>query len=222
MNQNHNIEDRSMNYIGKNLKALLAKEQLSENELSKRIGIPQQIINRIISGINQNPKLSTITPIANYFKIPLQDLISTNGVEEGHGIIEHSSQIPYLDFQELEELGVDKALTLANRFITVDADRDKNYFATSMYDDSMEPKFSFGSILIFEKDKKAHNGDFCLLAGEDNKYIFRQIMINPMEKKFIKSLNPTYNEFNLMPLSINIYVLATLIQSRTSFSNLEL
>ena len=37
-----------MNYIGVNLKKILAKERISEKELAKRVGIPQQMINRII------------------------------------------------------------------------------------------------------------------------------------------------------------------------------
>ena len=49
-----------MNNISNNLKELLKHEGISENELAKRVGISQQIINRLITGINTNPKLETI------------------------------------------------------------------------------------------------------------------------------------------------------------------
>jgi transcriptional regulator with XRE-family HTH domain len=209
-----------MNF-GKNLKFLLKKEQISENELSKRTGISQQIINRIVSGENINPKLSTILPLANYFKIPLQDLIYNYSVNNITPSSKSSLKIPYIEFIDLETSGIDIALTRVEKYITVDIlNPTKHYFATSMYDDSMEPKFSKGSILVFEKDKDLNNGDFCLLKGEENVYLFRQIMINSADKKYIKCLNPTFDGYKIVPLPINIYVLATLLESRTNFFSL--
>ncbi|USQ13729.1 LexA family transcriptional regulator [Legionella lytica] len=208
-----------MNYFGINLKKLLKKEGISENELSKRIGIPQQMINRIITGINQNPKLSTITPIANYFKISLHELISNAELDtnDTHSL-NTQRKIPYIEFKDIEVYGISEALTKSKKFIAADLDYNKNYFATSMNDDSMEPKFSKNTILVFEKEKEPFNGDFCLLKDEGNHYVFRQIMINSSNKKFIKCLNPTSDLYTVIPLPINIYVLATLLESRTFFN----
>ncbi|WP_058534253.1 XRE family transcriptional regulator [Legionella saoudiensis] len=207
-----------MNYFGINLKNLLKKEGISENELSKRIGIPQQMINRIITGINKNPKLSTITPIANYFKISLHDLISSADLDtDNPPSFNKQKKIPYVEFRDIEIYGISQALIQSKKFISAELDHDKNYFATSMNDDSMEPKFSKDTILIFEKDKEPFNGDFCLLKDDGNHYVFRQIMINSANKKFIKCLNPTSDSYTVIPLPINIYVLATLLESRTFF-----
>ncbi len=205
-----------MNFIGSNLKKLLQKKNISENELSKRLGIAQQVVNRIITGQNQNPKLSTIMPIAEYFKIPLQDLIS-NSFNENKINIATRNQIPYVDFKEIKTLGVENAILNAQKFISVDLETDISYFATSMYDNSMEPKFSKGSILVFAKSKEAFSGDFCLLKDDANHYMFRQIMINSLDKTYIKCLNPTLAEFELIPLPVNYYVLATLLESRNFF-----
>lgn len=207
-----------MNYLGINLKKLLRKECISENELSKRVGIPQQMINRLISGENQNPKLSTITPLANYFKVPLHELISNENLDV-HNIhkVSNQNQIPLLEFKNIEEHGIDYAISNAKKFLTVDLDLNKNYFATKMNDNSMEPKFPQGTILIFDKEKIPFNGDFCLIKDDSNHYIFRQVMINSKNKKFLKCLNPANQEYMLIPLSVNIYVLATLLESRTIF-----
>lgn len=207
-----------MNYIGINLKKLLKKEGISENELSKRVGVPQQIINRIITGINQNPKLSTITPIANYFKIPLQELIYSFDLDlENTPSINTQIKIPYVDFRTIEEHGIFHAILHTQEFITANLDHTKIYFATRMNDDTMEPKFSKDAILIFEQEREPLNGDFCLLRDESDQYIFRQIMINSTNRKFIKCLNPAYDAYTVIPLPINIFVLATLLESRTSF-----
>lgn len=205
-----------MSNIGNNLKELLKDEGISENELAKRTGISQQIINRLIAGINTNPKLETIIPIANYFRIPLQDLISTSPIS--NTIQDTSSKIPFVDFKNLAIYGIEAAINQATKFISADIEKNKFYFATNMYDDSMEPKFSKGTILVLEKTSKVFSGDFCLIKSDDNHYSFRQIMINSQDKKFTKCLNAKWDEYNAMPLSINYYVLAILLESRTIHS----
>lgn len=209
-----------MNYIGENLKHLLKEEGISESELSRRLGVAQQIINKIISGTNQNPKIATLIPIANYFNIPLHNFIenqlvnvkSLTGESQTH-------QIPYIEFREIKNLGVEEAISITKKYISIDADKKKNYFATSMYDDSMEPKFPKGTVLIFNKTESVINGDFCLLRGDNNHYMFRQVLINSMDKRFIKCLNPAEEDFSALPLPINFYVLATLLEARTIFGS---
>jgi transcriptional regulator with XRE-family HTH domain len=209
-----------MNYIGENLKYLLNQECISENELARRLGIAQQVINRIIAGTNQNPKIATLLPIVNYFNIPLHNFIEgqiKSNLNKSQDTQIH--KIPFVDFREIKSLGVEQAILITKKFISVDLTNNKNYFATCMYDDSMEPKFSKGTILVFEETKEAVSGDFCLLKGDNNHYMFRQVIINSMDKKFIKCLNPIGEEFSAIPLPVNFYVLATLLESRTAFGS---
>lgn len=209
-----------MNYIGENLKYLLKQEGISENELSRRLGIAQQIINRIISGSNQNPKISTLMPIANYFNIALHNFIDSplaNQDYKNDSI--QTIKIPYIEFREIKNIGIEEAILKTPKFISADFTDKKNYFATSMYDDSMEPKFPKGTILVFEKTEDVVSGDFCLLKGDKNNYLFRQVLLNSMDKKFIKCLNPSGDDFEALPLPINFYVLATLLESRNIFNS---
>ena len=64
-----------MNKLSTNLNHLLHNADISENELARRTGIAQQIINRILSGENKNPKISTLNPLANYFGVSIRQLI---------------------------------------------------------------------------------------------------------------------------------------------------
>ena len=64
-----------LNNLSTNIRLLLNKKQISENELARRTGVAQQIINRMLSGENQNPKLATLIPLANYFMVSLNQLI---------------------------------------------------------------------------------------------------------------------------------------------------
>lgn len=209
-----------MNCFGINLQKLLEKEDISENEFSKRIGISQQSINKIITGQSLNPRLSTLVTIADYFKIPLQQMISNHIIQDRIQIPAiHTVSVPFVDFDDLNMSGLETAIMNSKKYINVELSSKDNCFATSMYDESMEPKFSIGSVLVFNKDKKLNHGDFCLLKGEDEQYMFRQVLINSSDKKFIKCLNPKFLEYNSSPLSVNLYVLATLFESRTIYSN---
>ena len=89
---------------------------------------------------------------------------------------------------------------------------------TTIYgpDGALGPKFSFADEIL-EKEKIPFNGDFCLLKDDTNHYVFRQILINSTNKIFIKCLNPIDDAFTVIPLPINIYVLATLLESRSFF-----
>lgn len=207
-----------MNYISENLKHLLKQEGISESELSRRLGLTQQVINRMISGSNKNPKIDTLMPIANYFNVPLHDIIENHlAVNFNTKIVTETHKIPYIEFRDIKNLGVEVALSVATRYISVDINGKNNYFATSMYDDSMEPKFPKGTILILEKTENIISGDFCLLKGDNDNYMFRQVIISSINKKFIKCLNPTNTDFNALPLPVNFYVLATLLEARTIF-----
>jgi len=64
-----------MDNLSKNLVHLIKKANLSENELARRTGVPQQVISRIARGINKNPKITTLTLLARYFGILTSELL---------------------------------------------------------------------------------------------------------------------------------------------------
>ena len=64
-----------MTKLGLNLKNLLNQTKLTESELARRTGVAQQVINRIASGKNTNPKLDTLSQIASYFMVSISQLV---------------------------------------------------------------------------------------------------------------------------------------------------
>ena len=67
--------------LSQNLKILISNAKISENELARRTGIAQQIINRILLGENQNPKILTIIPLAHYFGVSVSQLIGDDEIQ---------------------------------------------------------------------------------------------------------------------------------------------
>ncbi len=56
------------------LTELMAREQLSDNDLAARTGVPQPTISRIKSGESRDPRDSTLRPLAEYFRISISQL----------------------------------------------------------------------------------------------------------------------------------------------------
>src|SRR3990167_4433236 len=156
-----------MKKLSTNLKNLLHNAKLSENELARRTGIPQQVINRILSGENQNPKIATLSPLANYFMVSISQLIGDGDIQLSEAKLNTKhfgwQEIPLLDWNELSKLPLDKLLLNSKDKLSIDISHSGMVFATRMVGNSMEPKFTEGTLLIFDSHKKPSNGDFVLL-----------------------------------------------------------
>lgn len=63
-----------MNKLAENLRALMAVESLSENQLSRNTGVPQPTIHRILSRRVADPRDSTVRPLADYFEVTVEQL----------------------------------------------------------------------------------------------------------------------------------------------------
>src|SRR3990167_6567719 len=64
-----------MKNLNKILKHLMHEMHLSESELARRTEIGQPVIHRILSGETDNPRVATLSQIANYFSISISELI---------------------------------------------------------------------------------------------------------------------------------------------------
>lgn len=67
-----------MENLARNLKLLIAREGISEAELSRRCGVTQPMINRIVNAKTDNPKLKTLLRLSRYFGITISELVESN------------------------------------------------------------------------------------------------------------------------------------------------
>ena len=61
--------------IARNLSALLQKHHLNANQLANILGIPMMTVRRLISGETEDPRISTLKIIADYFQVSIDFLI---------------------------------------------------------------------------------------------------------------------------------------------------
>ena len=206
-----------MNKLSANLKTLLLNAKLSENELARKTGVAQQVINRILSGENTNPKIATLSPLANYFMVSISQLIGDEIFEVKTKVNTHHlgwNEIPMIEWNMLIQKPLSELLSQSNEKLLVDINPSNNIFALRMHGHSMEPKFTDGTILIFDPDKKPANGDFVLLELTKQEIEVRQIFIKN-NKYYKKSLNPKHQDYKPVLIAEEFNYLGVLIQSRT-------
>ena len=206
-----------MNKLSANLKNLLFNAKISENELARKTGVAQQVINRILSGENKNPKIATLSPLANYFMVSISQLIGDD-IFDAKPKLNTShlgwQEIPIIDWDLLIKKSLNELVSQSNEKLLVDINPSKNIFALRMHDDSMEPKFSNGAILIFDPNKKPSNGDFSLLELPNHEIEVRQLFIKN-NNLYKKCLNPLHQGYKSTPIGDDVKHLGLLIQSRT-------
>ncbi|HHF7349426.1 TPA: helix-turn-helix domain-containing protein [Legionella feeleii] len=207
-----------MNKLSKNLKNLLCNAKISENELARRTGVSQQIINRILSGENKNPKIATLNPLASYFMVSISQLIGEEEFNQSMLSTAHHGwrEIPVINYELLAKAPAYELMMLSGEKLLVDVKASNKVFAIKMYDESMEPKFSKGTLLIFDSSKKPANGDFALFMLPNDKIVFRQVFIKN-NKFYQKSLNPNSENYKLTSLNDELKCCGLLIQSRTDY-----
>lgn len=73
-------------------------------------------------------------------------------------------------------------------------------FALQVLDDSMEPEFDVGCIIIIDPTGHVRDGAFVFAKDNKDEYIFRRLRIINNEY-FLEPLNPVYETFKISGLS---------------------
>lgn len=192
------------NPVKENLKKLMqADGKISEGELSRRTGIPQTTIHRILSGQIKESKPSTLKPIAAYFKLSLAQL-------------QGELQLSYLEFPKclgtparlIPLITWELASCWKKQYKTYQHDNSHGWVATSkqvgpqafgltIQGNSMiathGPSFEDGCEIVVDPERKPKHGDFVVVKQADNtNAILRQLSIEGGSLDLLP-LNPRYS-----------------------------
>ena len=56
------------------LQTLMKEDQISQSELSRRTGVPQPTISRILDAVHESPNFHSMYKLAKYFDVPVESL----------------------------------------------------------------------------------------------------------------------------------------------------
>lgn len=210
--------------LSQNLRTLMNETKLSESELSRRTGVAQPIIHRMLDGNNKNPKIATLNPIAKYFQVTISQLIGDEHLSHIHAITstEHKgwSSLPLITWKDAlhwhEIMNNYKALSKYPMVFT-DFNVTQKAFGLEVKDSSMEPKFSKGTILIIEPEKQPKDRDFVIVNLNNHpEAIFKQVLIDGVNHH-LRSLSTEINN-NIIISSSDKYI-GIVVQSRTDYED---
>jgi len=173
------------NYIANNLATLLKLNHLTVNQLAQHIGLPMMTVRRLISGETEDPRISTLKLLANYFDLTVDHLINH---DQRHLVSMKKTKsylIPKLNWDTLPE-------TLNNHeWIS----SDFNEWQSISLDDSfhigqhafalesrpsMFPRFPKGTVFIIDPSTTPTDGDVILIKiKHSNTYTLRELIIDP-------------------------------------------
>jgi len=190
--------------LSTNLRALMSEfPGLNESELARRTGIGQPVVHRICSGETDNPKVATLSPIANFFTVSISQLIGDEPLPDSRipgsysQNIQTYQRIPILEWHqvvtwpELRVVGKHVPTLLTNQ------DIGKQGYAVLVTDTTMEPRFPEGTRLLINHDLTPRNRDFVIvhIEGEEMPH-FKQLLIDG-NNYYLKPFNPDFRAFQL-------------------------
>lgn len=204
------------------LNRLIFNERIRVTELSRRTGVPQATLQRMVMGTIENPRQASLQPIAEYFKVSLEQL---KGIEPISWLSPAKlgeigwAQVPLLSFEQAVSITEEKASMLNEGLLYTDAKVGMGAFALKMNDASMEPLFPQGTLLIIDPQKVAKDRSYVLAAiAGCPKAIFRQLLLDyPLQ--YLKPISPDFNRYNGHLIGDKDRIIGVVVQTRRDYED---
>lgn len=209
-----------MKKLSENIRALMSELRITESELARRTGVGQPVVHRIASGETDNPKVATLSPIANYFAVSISQLVGDEPLPLNRipGTYNPGTQgwvqIPLLDWEQALEWPAVNSYQKPTRSISVDLNVGENAYALTIKDTTMEPRFPEGTIIIIDPTVQPTDRDYAVVQVDGFKLpTFKQILIDG-QMVYLKPLNA---DFKTIPLDKGYKFLGKVVQARVDF-----
>jgi len=172
--------------IAENISTLLKKNNLNANQLAQILGIPMMTIRRIMSGETEDPRVSTLKIIADYFNVSIDLLIGDNRNSILTPIKKIKAHlVPKITWEDLINFNSDIEIDLTDwsawQSLSLNENDtiSKKSFALESRP-SMYPRFPKGTIFIIDPNAKPTDGDIVLIRlKQNNEFTLKELIIDP-------------------------------------------
>ena len=201
-----------VNTLSYRLKYAMKFFSINQSELARRIGIKPQIIQY----------LCTKNIYSSKFTYEIADALGVNYSWLAAGElpmisaeVKENCKIPYIAWESLEDyIETNPSLKISN-YIFANISNDQGCFGITLNDNSLEPRISNGTILIFDQNRVATNNDFVLVElGKTDQFIVRQLSIVE-NTKYLLPINTKI--FKTITLENQYTIIAVMIQTIQNF-----
>ena len=204
---------------------LLQRHNLSINQVSKGTGLSNTTLKRLCTDPDCNPTWSSITTLSEFFGVTPPQLMGLEPFPNmAMGPFANRSywvSVPVLSLTQVMQWP-----TLRNQlekdehtsFVKTDLNVSQHVFSIRATDESLEPKFSAGTALIFDPDRTPRNKDFVLFLGQGKSLPqIRQVFADGPDL-YVRAVNPEFPQAAVASFDPAVdRMIATLIQSKTDY-----
>lgn len=188
---NHSL-DRFNENLSNNLSLLMKKNNVSESDLARSLGLPYNTIHRLVSGHTTDPRISTLKSIAAYFNVSLDTLL--NPIESVTNPLKTNSNPKAVPIMSWEQISNNEFLSSINHqnwvnwlpipLVSID-NLSLNAYAIESRP-SMYPRFPTGTFFVIDPECKPIDGDLILIKiKKDGAVSLRELMIDPPTMKLL-------------------------------------
>ena len=168
---------------------------ISEGELSRRTGVPQPTIHRILSGMTPNPRIESIEPLAEFFNITPDQMLGRVSLPKDRipgsfaATAATKKVVPLLSSIEVSywpDIIKDPNFKNERCWITSESGVKDTAFALKIDSNDYLPDFRQGTIIIIDYTRTPKEGDFILgIFIKNNLAILGQFAIESDQAIFI-------------------------------------
>lgn len=208
------MQEQSLSEV---LKYLMFKENIRISELARRVGIPQQTLQRIVSGASTNPHDATLIPLADYFQLTPAELrgYQPPSTAEVQDDFPRFLALPLLSWHDEVFFSDEKRADFSHKKkIYTDLPLSAEAFALEICDSSMDPVYPAGTLLLVDPAIAVKDKHYVIvhLAGEPRAII--RMATTDGRDIYLKLLNPELVQGDLIKLKPEDRICGVVVQAR--------
>lgn len=203
-----------------NLQKLMLKNNITEAELARHTSIPQPTLHKILTGITSDPRGSTLSTLANYFDISIDELYRDTALSLNAPVIAKAQSIPLLSWKECLQGNEFTAKLSSNNWdnwITAEFSIAELFALESK--PALGARFPLNTIFIINPNIAPEDGDLVIVhyPNTDEATLRDFTRDGP-----IKLLMPIIKNTETTVLNSDIKILGVVIQTRINYKKIEI
>lgn len=206
-----------MSHISIVLEKLMAIQGLTEAELARRTDVKQPVISRILNGDTENPRTATLESLANHFNISVSQLLGEEPFPNQILQKQNGYLVPLLSLDLIKDWLIQRENITehhAVKWIPTDATLNEKAFAIQLKNRTMAPMLPNGSVLIFDPEVQANDGDYVVVETKNSETLLIKELVLDGSATYLRSPNPDIETIRVK----NAYtILGVMMQARINF-----
>lgn len=180
----------STNQIGVILRKLMSEAHINEAELSRKTGLPQTTVNRLLLGGTSDPRANTLKAIADFFQVTIGQLcgfepLSHHRIAGTTSTIQRNAWcfIPIITWEQVSSWKfIKRNLSPTNHKLWIGTERSVSDHSFALHSLAfMEPRFRKTSILIVDSQAVYKDGHYIVVSLDGIHPTVRKILKDGVE-----------------------------------------